>query len=58
MAHTYALAVPLLAFGQVAGHPLVVHLALSWIAHIGFDRLLGYGLKYSTGFRDPHFQRV
>jgi hypothetical protein len=21
-----------------------------WLAHIGFDRALGYGLKYSSGF--------
>jgi hypothetical protein len=21
-----------------------------WLAHIGFDRALGYGLKYSAGF--------
>lgn len=29
-------------------------LALIWAAHIGFDRALGYGLKYSTGFGDTH----
>jgi Domain of unknown function (DUF4260) len=27
---------------------------LIWAAHIGFDRLLGYGLKYATGFADTH----
>lgn len=25
-----------------------------WVAHIGFDRALGYGLKYSSGFRSTH----
>ena len=24
-----------------------------WLAHIGFDRALGYGLKYATGSASP-----
>ena len=35
-----------------------VAVALTWLAHIGVDRLLGYGLKYPTAFKDTHFQRV
>ena len=27
---------------------------LIWTAHIGMDRLLGYGLKYSTAFGRTH----
>lgn len=40
--------------GWVAHAPLGVELALIWTAHIGFDRLLGFGLKYATGFKDTH----
>jgi len=29
-------------------------LSLIWIAHIGFGRMLGYGLKYPTQFKDTH----
>ena len=29
-------------------------LALIWTAHIGFDRMVGYGLKYGAGFRYTH----
>jgi hypothetical protein len=29
-------------------------IALIWIAHIAFDRLLGFGLKYPTQFKDTH----
>lgn len=29
-----------------------------WVAHIGFDRMLGYGLKYATAFADTHLGRV
>ncbi len=32
--------------------------ALLWAAHIGFDRTLGYGLKYATGFTDTHLGRL
>jgi hypothetical protein len=28
--------------------------ALIWAAHVGFDRALGYGLKYPTGFGATH----
>jgi hypothetical protein len=31
---------------------------LIWVAHIGFDRLLGFGIKYETAFKDTHLQRV
>lgn len=32
--------------------------ALIWVAHIGFDRLAGYGLKYGSSFFDTHLGRV
>ena len=28
--------------------------AVIWAAHIGFDRMLGYGLKYGSRFGDTH----
>lgn len=56
--HTYALPVPLAAIGVVADVRLLAALGLIWAAHIGVDRLLGYGLKYESGFKDTHLQRV
>lgn len=35
-----------------------IAIPLIWIAHIGFDRLLGYGLKYPTGFGDTHLGKL
>jgi hypothetical protein len=32
--------------------------AIIWLAHVSFDRMLGYGLKYPTFFKDTHLQRV
>ena len=34
------------------------HLALIWLAHIGIDRALGYGLKYGAGFGFTHLGRI
>jgi hypothetical protein len=28
------------------------------MAHVGFDRALGFGLKYGTGFGDTHLSRT
>jgi len=36
----------------------LVPLALIWIAHIGFDHLVGYGLKYAAGFGFTHLGHV
>ena len=52
--HTYT--VPLI-LGLLAWllHALaLVPFALIWVNHIGVDRLLGFGLKYSTGFCWTH----
>ena len=56
--HTYALPVALGAVGVLGGYEHATQLALVWAAHIGMDRMLGYGLKYPTAFKDTHLQRV
>ncbi len=56
--HFEALPVALAAAGLVAGSGVSVQLGLIWLAHIGLDRALGYGLKYATRFKDTHLQRV
>ena len=55
--HTYILPGLLAALGLLTESPLLVSLALVWFAHIGFDRMVGYGLKYPTGFFDTHLHR-
>jgi Domain of unknown function (DUF4260) len=54
LAHTYVLALPLALVGFWLASPVASALGLIWIAHIGMDRMLGYGLKYASGFRDTH----
>ena len=34
------------------------HILIIWVSHIGFDRALGYGLKYSRGFRYTHLGNI
>ena len=38
--------------------PQATAIALIWLAHVGFDRALGYGLKYASGFKDTHLGRI
>ncbi|HET8742889.1 MAG TPA: DUF4260 domain-containing protein [Gaiella sp.] len=57
-AHTYAAPVALAAIGIFADIDVAVQVGLIWTAHIGIDRAIGYGLKYRTGFKDTHLQRV
>jgi Domain of unknown function (DUF4260) len=56
--HTYALPIALGVAGVLGGSDTALQLALVWLAHIGLDRLVGYGLKYPSGFKDTHLQRV
>jgi hypothetical protein len=56
--HTMVLPLTILAVAVIGGWLMGTHLALIWLAHIGMDRSIGYGLKYASGFHDTHLQRV
>ena len=58
LAHTVALALALLAWAFATRHPVAGAIATIWLSHIEWDRMLGYGLKYPTFFKDTHLQRV
>ena len=58
LAHAYYLPAILAAYGLLAPSSFAISLALIWFAHAGFDRLLGFGLKYPTRFQDTHLNRV
>lgn len=58
LVHTDALPLVLGAASLFFRHPGFLAFTAIWLAHIGFDRALGYGLKYSTSFKDTHLQRV
>lgn len=56
LVHSYAgpllLGMALLSAGEAVAVPL------AWAAHIGVDRLLGFGLKYPSGFANTHLGRI
>lgn len=57
-AHSYIGALLCLLLGAVTPAPLLSTAGLIWCAHIGFDRALGYGLKYGGGFGLTHLGRL
>jgi hypothetical protein len=49
----------LLGLCSVVMHwPMAGSIALIWLAHLGIDRALGYGLKYTAGFGFTHLGRI
>lgn len=56
--HTTLIPITLGLVVVLADSGIAIQIALIWLAHIGVDRLLGYGLKYPSGFKDTHLQRV
>ncbi len=58
LVHIAAFPVILGAYALVTHRTPALSFALIWLAHIEWDRALGYGLKYPTFFKDTHLQRV
>ena len=57
-AHSYMAPVTLLTLGFGLTSPLTLSIAMVWMAHIGIDRALDYGLKYFAGFGFTHLGRI
>jgi hypothetical protein len=56
--HTTLGPLALFALGYLFDAAFVEGLAAIWLAHVGIDRALGYGLKYATAFNDTHLGRI
>lgn len=52
--HTYLAPLLLAGIGWLTDWSLAAPMATIWIAHIGVDRAIGYGLKRRTGFKATH----
>jgi len=57
LVHSYAGPAVLAVIGAVTASA-AFGVALIWAAHIGLDRLLGYGLKYPTAFGHTHLGMI
>ncbi|KRW97331.1 DUF4260 domain-containing protein [Paracoccus sp. MKU1] len=58
LGHLYAPAFLLMVLGVALGSTGLIAGGGLWLAHVGFDRALGYGLKLPSGFRDTHLGRI
>ena len=56
--HNWTLALALLAIGWWSGIESLLLGGALVLAHVGMDRMLGYGLKLPTDFRDTHLGRI
>ena len=57
--HLYGIGLAVAVTGfAIFGSPLYTNIGLIWMAHVGFDRMLGYGLKEPSGFGDTHLGRI
>ncbi len=58
LVHTYATPAGLVGIAWGFQMPVLLLAGFLLAAHIGIDRFLGFGLKYPSGFKDTHLQRV
>jgi hypothetical protein len=58
LGHSTPLPALVVAIGWWQDKSLIAALGLVWLAHVGFDRLLGYGLKYDDHFQHTHLGRL
>lgn len=56
--HTYTISLIIVFLGIIFSLPTILAIGLIWTAHIGMDRMVGYGLKYPTSFKENHLHKV
>src|SRR5258708_2044035 len=58
LVHTLTGPLLLIGFAILEKSPWLLAYGLIWTSHIGLDRLLGFGLKYPTRFKDANSKGV
>ena len=58
LVHTYVAPFTLGLIGYLVHEPLLIAIAAIWFTHIGADRLVGYGLKFTGDPKDTHLSRL
>ena len=54
LGHSYFAPALVILFSWRADNKLNLAIGIIWLGHIGWDRLLGYGLKYDSTFKHTH----
>lgn len=58
LVHNYILAIALVILGNISPYDWMVTLGIILFAHVSLDRLFGFGLKYTSDFKDTHIQKI
>ena len=58
LGHSYLLPVLIALSAWRSDRPLLLAIGLIWLAHVGMDRALGYGLKYDDNFKHTHLRSL
>ena len=56
--HHKAIGIALMIFGYFYLREIVTLAGIIIFSHAAFDRILGYGLKYTTGFKHTHLGNI
>lgn len=56
--HSIIGAAILLSLSVLVANDTALSVSMIWFAHIGFDRALGYGLKYGSDFHKTHLGKI
>lgn len=57
-AHSLVFPLLLLTLASITGEAMVWQIGLIWLAHIGFDRMFGLGLKFNDDFKHTHLGSI
>ncbi len=58
LVHNWAVGLAVLGLGAWLDSNALLLAGTVLIGHVGGDRLVGYGLKHTSGFKDTHLQRA
>lgn len=58
LGHSMIIPPILFATAYTSDTRLLIAISLIWFAHIGIDRGLGYGLKFTSGFKSTHLGHI
>lgn len=58
LVHNYATGLIVLTIGYLLVNQVIESIGIILFAHVALDRLLGFGLKYPSAFKDTHLQKI
>ncbi len=58
LGHSLIFPLVILLIAWATNSEAAMGLSLIWMAHIGLDRFLGYGLKLASGFKETHLGKI